>query len=352
MDTTKKIRHLRSTSQINALNLARSLRHLNALQNIDPFPFQNNQFQYCLAVLSEGLGETQARRFLAKCGIPALTPDEFYSQQNKLDSKIEIILEKHLQETRASLGPQTVFGVDCSWSARRNAQSAITIFMDTKTNKIFDKVIVSRDPNISDFYFRGPSNMMEFEAIKRKASEIKTNYKYIGFVHDFDVHTAPCLQPEKETGQLIEFLDPGHLKKTLDNIFKQHNTENYLYQLKNTILSRFSEIVRNKTLTIEQKVAEWYNIPNFIINSTSPKIKKGYLVPLTSSSQKEKKSISCDEPHSESQPTLSFQDSIDISTLFNELDEFERPACRVAPNVARAALLVDIKVKKEQLQEN
>ena len=128
--------------------------------------------------------------------------------------------------------------------------------MDTKKKKIFDKVIVSRDPNISDFYFRGPSNMMEFEAIKRKASEIKTNYKYIGFVHDFDVHTAPCLQPEKETGQLIEFLDPGHLKKTLDNIFKQHNTENYLYQLKNTILARFSEIVRKKTLTIEQKVAE------------------------------------------------------------------------------------------------
>ena len=55
--------------------------------------------------------------------------------------------------------------------------------------------------------------MMENAAVKSKKNEYLKNYKFIGFVHDFDVDTAPALQPDDGSGQLIEYLDPGHLKK-------------------------------------------------------------------------------------------------------------------------------------------
>lgn len=45
------------------------------------------------------------------------------------------------------------------------------------------------------------------------------NYESIGIIHGFDVETAPAFQPYSETGQLIEYLDPGHLKIVLENFF-------------------------------------------------------------------------------------------------------------------------------------
>ena len=100
------------------------------------------------------------------------------------------------------------------------------------------------------------------------------NYRFIGFVHDFDVDTVPILHPDPLTGQLTEFLDPGHLKKTLENIFKTHNTERELWQLKDHILNRFLSIVRDKKLTTKEKIKLWYETPEYIINSG---IKTGYL---------------------------------------------------------------------------
>ena len=55
---------------------------------------------------------------------------------------------------------------------------------------------------------------MENVSVKSKKEEYSKNYKFVGFVHDFDVDTAPALQPDDETGQLIEYLDEtGQLKK-------------------------------------------------------------------------------------------------------------------------------------------
>lgn len=127
-----------------------------------------------------------------------------------------------------------------------------------------DYVIVSRDPNISDIELSGTSNMMENAAVKSKKNEYLKNYKFIGFVHDFDVDTAPALQPDDGSGQLIEYLDPGHLKKVVENKFLTHNEDNNLYQLKDNILNRFSYIVRNRETSMEEKVVEWHKTPDWI----------------------------------------------------------------------------------------
>ena len=65
--------------------------------------------------------------------------------------------------------------------------------MDIKTKLIFGKVIISKDPSVSDidFDFDGPSNLMENAAIEAKKQEYLSNYKFIGYVHDFDVDTTP-----------------------------------------------------------------------------------------------------------------------------------------------------------------
>ena len=81
----------KSAKQHQSLAIGRALRYstLNHtdwenIQNssIDGFSFQNNKTQYCLALLSEGLGEAQARRFLAKCGLMAPSRSAFYDEQN------------------------------------------------------------------------------------------------------------------------------------------------------------------------------------------------------------------------------------------------------------------------------
>ena len=59
------------------------------------------------------------------------------------------------------------------------------------------------------------------------------------------------------TGDLIEYLDPGHLKKTLENLFKHHNVDGALYQLKDEIIERFSAIVRDAKLSPDDKAAKW-----------------------------------------------------------------------------------------------
>ena len=147
--------------------------------------------------------------------------------------------------------------------------------MDIRTKLIFDYVIVSRNPDVSDIDFYDTSNMMENAAVKEKKDEYLQNYKFIGFVHDFDIDTAPSLQPDDGTGQLIEYLDPGHLKKVVENKFQYHNTDNYLYELKDNILARFNYIVRNRDITVEEKVLQWLDTTNWILNHCE---KKGYLI--------------------------------------------------------------------------
>lgn len=236
---------------------------------------QINPIRYCLAVLTEGMCETQARRFLAKINVSPIRKNAFYDAQTKLGILVEQYIRDFLQVIRENLSNDTIFGLDCSWSARRNAAHAIVVFMDVRTKLIFDFVIVSRDPSISDIEFNDSSNMMENAAVNFKKEEYSKNYKFVGFVHDFDVDTAPALQPDDETGQLIEYLDPGHLKKVVENRFKTHNEDNLLFQLKDNIIKRFNYIVRNQDLTVEQKVKEWHDTPNFIITNCK---KKGYLI--------------------------------------------------------------------------
>ena len=177
------------------------------------------------------------------------------------------ITDSPLKKIRDSLPDDSIFGLDCSWSAKRNASHAIVVFMDMNTHLIFEKVIISRNKNISEIKFAGPANLMENEAVKSKRDFYTKTYKFVGFVHDFDVDTAPTLQPDENTAQLVELLDPGHLKTTLENIFKTHNTDNYLYQLKKPILERFAFLARNKSLTIDEKVSLWSETPDYIIKS-------------------------------------------------------------------------------------
>ena len=59
------------------------------------------------------------------------------------------------------------------------------------------------------------------------------------------------------TGDLIEYIDPDHLKKTLENLFKNHNADGALYQLKDEIIERFSAIVRHAKLSPDDKAAKW-----------------------------------------------------------------------------------------------
>lgn len=268
----------RTSLQLQKLAEARSKRWNTSEKSNSDGHVAVNPLRYVLATLSEGLSETTSRRFLAKLNIPPPSRDEFYKYQEKLHSIVENITEETLKEVREHLPKDSIFGIDCSWSGRRNAAHAIVIFMEMRTKLIFDKVIISREEAVSDIKFNGPSNLMENAAVKAKRDFYITNYRFIGFVHDYDVDTAPILHPDSITGQLVEFLDPGHLKKTLLNIYKSHNTKHELWQLKEHITNRFLSIVRDKTTSIEEKLRLWYATPDFIIESG---YKTGYLVDNT-----------------------------------------------------------------------
>ena len=170
--------------------------------------------RYCLAVISEGLGETQVK-LLAKLIIESPSAYVFYQAQKKKKKLIELV-EKYTSNFLSYI--YSNLPADCSRSARRNAEHAIVVFMDIRTKLFFDFIIVSRNPSISDIEFHGPSNMMEKVAVQYVRNKYINNYKSVGFVHDFDVDTAPAFHPDSETGQLIEYLDPGHLKKELENV--------------------------------------------------------------------------------------------------------------------------------------
>ena len=274
MKKRKKNASTRSPLQKKSLEKARQSKEakqasLKSTQPIDPQ-------KYCLAVLSEGLGETEARRFLSKLDITPPTTYEFYQAQNNLLPKIKDLAEHYMEMVRQNLPPNSIFGLDCSWSARRNASHAIVIFMEMRTHLIFDKVIISRTQGVGDVYFEGPSNLMENIAVKQKKDYYIQNYHFIGFVHDFDIDTAPILQPDELTGQLIELLDRNHLKKVIQNIFDNYNKDNHLYQLKDTIVRRFSAICAQKNITVEEKINRWRQTPTYIIEKEE--LPKGYLI--------------------------------------------------------------------------
>ena len=231
--------------------------------------------RYVIATLTEGLGETQARRFLAKIDIKPPNPKTFYRAQKRLEGKIAKIVENDMAFVRANLQADSIFGLDCSWSGRRGASHAIVIFMEMRSRLIFDKVVVSKNPKVSDIEFHSTSNLMETMAVKSKVEYLTKNYKFIGFVHDFDIDTAPILHRDENCGQLVEYLDPGHLKKTLENPFKTHNTDGALYKLKNEVISRFASIVRNQNLSTAEKLEKWLSLPDEIIKNGK---NKGYLI--------------------------------------------------------------------------
>ena len=268
---------MRSALQKAQFRQAKKLRHQVQVYTKHASSYKFSTKQYCIAVLSEGMGETQARRFLSKLNIQPPSPTAFFKAQQKILPDLEKITNDSMKKVREYLPAGSIFGVDCSWSARRNAQHAILVFMEMKSKLIFDKVIISKNPEVSDIPFNGTSNLMENAAIEAKKHYYMSNYKFVGFIHDFDVDTAPALMPDPYLGQLVELLDPGHLKKVLENVFHKHNTENHLYQLKHHIVSRFSFICNNRTLSMEDKIKLWYTTPDWIINNQKIE-KKGYLV--------------------------------------------------------------------------
>lgn len=85
---------------------------------------------------------------------------------------------------------------------------------------------MSKNPKVSDFYYNDSSNMIETYTVKSVKEKYLKYHRYVGFVHDFDVDTAPTFQPDDNTGQLIEYLDPGHLQKVVENIIDTHNSTN------------------------------------------------------------------------------------------------------------------------------
>ena len=56
-----------------------------------------------------------------------------------------------------------------------------------RSKLIFDKVIVSKNSDVSDIDFHKSSNLMESAAVKSKVEKLTKMYKFIGFAHDFDV---------------------------------------------------------------------------------------------------------------------------------------------------------------------
>ena len=110
------------------------------------------------------MSETQARRFLAKIDIKPPSKNAFYKSQNKLAPLIAKLVDDDMKAVRESLLPDSIFGLDCSWSGRRGATHAIVIFMEMRTKLIFDKVIVSKNPDVSDIEFHSTSNLMESAA--------------------------------------------------------------------------------------------------------------------------------------------------------------------------------------------
>ena len=162
----------RSIAQKSALAEARKQRHANKQQmtlldgsTIDPK-------RYVLAALSEGLGETKARRFLCKLGIVPPTKNQFYKAQQEISKIVEKLVQESFLDVNARLGDEVIFGLDCSWSGRRNATHAIVVFMDMATKLIFDKVVISRADVHCDLHFNGPSNLMESAGIEAKKTNI------------------------------------------------------------------------------------------------------------------------------------------------------------------------------------
>ena len=99
----------RSVAQKQQFKKMQNCRHL--AENLVQMKFTPKQ--YCLAVLSEGLGETKARRFLAKLNIKAPSSSAFYKTQNKLLPEIERITDDSTRKVRENLPPGSIFGIDC-----------------------------------------------------------------------------------------------------------------------------------------------------------------------------------------------------------------------------------------------
>ena len=87
----------RTQLQKNSLLLARqALLESKSFVNFTPE-------QYTLAVLSERMGETKARRFLAKLGITPPSADSFYHTQTEMLPSIENYLNETLRTIRENL---------------------------------------------------------------------------------------------------------------------------------------------------------------------------------------------------------------------------------------------------------
>ena len=109
---------MRSIGQKAQLKEARKKRHsCSDLEEIIPLTSGKiSSREYCLACLSEGLGETQARRFLSKLRIKCPSQASFYRAQSKILKDVEELSEESMQKVRKHLLPGTIFSSSCLFS--------------------------------------------------------------------------------------------------------------------------------------------------------------------------------------------------------------------------------------------
>jgi hypothetical protein len=207
-------------------------------------------------MLVAGMTYTAIATFLLGIGVIPFSATAVYAAQVILGPGIVAFARKVCPRNRAAMKENATVGIDGSWNHRRNGSAHIIDMIDTDSGRVVDFEVVERPNHRRKGNYRGSSNGMEVETMKRMIHRWEDDRKVRTIITDQDSKLGKVIR-ESRWNVNHEF-DANHAKKSFERYQERLPKEErqYLDGLDQRLKNWFNHVL-HQPIPREKKVETW-----------------------------------------------------------------------------------------------
>jgi hypothetical protein len=219
----------------------------------DPNPTGSSVLGWAFSILVAGITYTAIAKFLLGIGVIPFSASAVYAAQVILVPGIVAFVKKICARNSAAMKENVTVGIDGSWNHCRNGSAQIIDMIDTDSGRVVDFEIVERASSRRQGNYKGSSNGMEAEAMRRMVRRWQDDQKVKTVITDQDSKLGKIIRDSHWSVE-HEF-NANHAKKSLDRYQERllREQRQHLYGLGQGLKNWFDHVL-HQPIPREKKI--------------------------------------------------------------------------------------------------
>lgn len=174
------------------------------------------------AGISTGTGYPEQAKTLLAQGVNVPVASTYFLAQKEVCKQVAAETKEQCRNEALKIENGASLSEDGTWNHMKNGSAATVTVINQDTNKVVAYYVVQKSVGSFVGNFRGPSNMMESEGVRKVLEQLNPYIrdKLINFIHDNDNKTSKIIVDS--TFQINDLLDPGHSVQAIERAAKTY----------------------------------------------------------------------------------------------------------------------------------